>query len=101
MIQSVSKSVLKQLLWESLIYRFLQCYWIFPEKLDFKPLYERAPFAERPVDRLFYQPKVRKNEMAEQVALSTNRIHEKDSVALLNHSTKGAMIGSFCREYFP
>ena len=39
--------------------------------------------------------------MAEQVALSTNRIHEKDSVAVLNHSTKGAMIGSFCRGYFP
>ena len=38
--------------------------------------------------------------MAEQVALSTNRIHEKDSVAVLNHSTKGAMIGSFCKDTF-
>ena len=59
-----------------------------------------APFVEHPVDSLFYQPKVRKNEMVEQIALSTNKIHEEDSLAVLNHSTKGAMTDYFHREYF-
>ena len=39
--------------------------------------------------------------MVEQIALSTNKIHEEDSLAVLNHSTKGAMTDSFRREYFP
>ena len=60
-----------------------------------------ACFVEHPVDSLFYQPKVRKNEMVEQIALSTNKIHEEDSLAVLNHSTKGAMTDSFRKEYFP
>ena len=60
-----------------------------------------ASFVEHPVDSLFYQPKVRKNEMVEQIALSTNKIHEEDSLAVLNHSTKGAMTDSFRKEYFP
>ena len=29
--------------------------------------------------------------MVEQIALSTNKIHEEDSLAVLNHSTKRAM----------
>ena len=60
-----------------------------------------ASFVEHPVDSLFYQPKVRKNEMVEQIALSTNKIHEEDSLAVLNHSAKGAVTDSFRREYFP
>ena len=55
---------------------------------------------EYPVDSLFYQPKVRKNEMIEQIALSTNKILEEDSVAVLNHSAKGEMTDYFHREYF-
>ena len=39
--------------------------------------------------------------MLEKFALSTNKIYEEDSLAVLNHSTKGAMIDSFHREYFP
>ena len=39
--------------------------------------------------------------MVEQIALSTNKIHEEDALAILNHSTKGAMTNSFHREYFP
>ena len=39
--------------------------------------------------------------MVEQIALSTNKIHEEDSLAVLNHSTKRAMSDSFRREYFP
>ena len=50
---------------------------------------------------LFYQPKVRKNEMVEQIPLSTNKICEEDPLADLNHSTKGTMTTYFCREYFP
>ena len=56
-----------------------------------------ASFVEHPVDSLFYQPKVRKNEMVEQIVLSTNKTHEEDSLAVLNHSTKGAMTDSFRR----
>ena len=32
--------------------------------------------------------------MVEQIALSTNKIQEEDSLAILNHSTKGAMTNS-------
>ena len=39
--------------------------------------------------------------MVVQIALSTNKIHEEDSLAVLNHSTKGAMTDSFRWEYFP
>ena len=39
--------------------------------------------------------------MVEQIALSTNKIHEEDFLTVLNHSTKGAMADSFRREYFP
>ena len=39
--------------------------------------------------------------MVEQIALSTNKIHEEDFLTVLNHSTKGAMTDSFRREYFP
>ena len=60
-----------------------------------------ASFVEHPVDSLFYQPKVRKNEMVEQIVLSTNKTHDEDSLAVLNHSTKGGMTDSFRREYFP
>ena len=60
-----------------------------------------ASFVEHLVDSLFYQPKVRKNEMVEQIALSTNKIHEEDSLAVLNHSIKGAITDSFRSEYFP
>ena len=56
---------------------------------------------EHPVDSLFYQQKVRENKMVGQIVLSTNKIHEKDSFAVLNHSAKNAMTGSFHREYFP
>ena len=51
---------------------------------------------------LFYlfKPKIRKNEMVELVALSTNKIHEKDSLAVLNHFTKGALTNSFRRDTF-
>ena len=38
--------------------------------------------------------------MVEQIALNTNKIHEKDSLAVLNHTTQGAMTDSFRREYF-
>ena len=38
--------------------------------------------------------------MIEQIALSTNKILEEDSVAVLNHSVKGAMTDYFHREYF-
>ena len=40
-------------------------------------------------------------EVVEQIALSTNKIHEEDSLAVLYLSTKGAMTYSFRREYFP
>ena len=56
---------------------------------------------EHPVDSLFYQPKVRENKMIEQIALSTNKIHKEDSLAVLNHSTKRVVTDSFHREYFP
>ena len=39
--------------------------------------------------------------MVEQIALSTNKIHEEDSLTVLNHSRKGAKTVSFHREYFP
>ena len=39
--------------------------------------------------------------MVEQITLSTNKIHEEVSLAVLNHSRKGAMTISFHREYFP
>ena len=39
--------------------------------------------------------------MVEQIALSINKIHEEDSLAVLNHPTKGAVTDSFRREYFP
>ena len=39
--------------------------------------------------------------MVEQIALSTNKIHKEDALAILNHSTKGAITDSFRREYFP
>ena len=39
--------------------------------------------------------------MVEQVALRTNKIHEEDSLAVKNNSTKKAMTDSFRREYFP
>ena len=39
--------------------------------------------------------------MVEQVALSTNKIYEEDSLAVLNHSAKEAMTDSYRREYFP
>ena len=39
--------------------------------------------------------------MVEQIALSTNKIHKEDSLAVLNYSTKGVMTDSFRREYFP
>ena len=39
--------------------------------------------------------------MVEQIALSTNKIHEEDALAVLDHSTKGGMTDSFRREYFP
>ena len=39
--------------------------------------------------------------MVEQIALSANKIHEEDSLAVLNHSTKGAMTEFFRRKYFP
>ena len=39
--------------------------------------------------------------MVEQISPSTNKIHEEDSLVVLNHSTKGAMTDSFRREYFP
>ena len=32
--------------------------------------------------------------MVEQIALSTNKIQEEDFLAILNHSTKGAMTNS-------
>ena len=38
--------------------------------------------------------------MVEQIALSTNKIEEEDSLAVLNHSMKGAITDSFRREYF-
>ena len=38
--------------------------------------------------------------MVEQIALSTNKIHEEDSLAVLNHSMKGAITDSFRRESF-
>ena len=38
--------------------------------------------------------------MVEQMALSTNNIHEEDPLAIPNHFTKGAMTYSFRREYF-
>ena len=38
--------------------------------------------------------------MVEKIALYTNKIHEEDFLAVLNHSTKGAMTDSFRREYF-
>ena len=68
-----------------------------------------APFVEHPsllfahqkLLIVFYQQKVRKNGMVEQVALRTNKIHEEDSLAVKNHSTKKAMTDSFRREYFP
>ena len=37
---------------------------------------------EHPVDSLLYQPKVGKNKMIEQIALSTNKIHKEDSLAV-------------------
>ena len=55
-------------------------------------------FCIHPVDSLFYQQKFWKNN---QIALSTNKIQEEDALAVLNHSTKGAMTDSFRREYFP
>ena len=39
--------------------------------------------------------------MVEEIALSTKKIREEDSLAVLNHSTKGVMTDSFRREYFP
>ena len=36
--------------------------------------------------------------MVEQIALRNNKIHEEDSLAVLNHSTKGAITDSFPRE---
>ena len=38
--------------------------------------------------------------MFKQIFLSTNEIHEDDSLGILNHSTKGAMTDSFREEYF-
>ena len=58
-------------------------------------------FVEHPVDSLLSQLKVRKNEVVEQMALNTNKIHEEDSPAVLNQSTKEAMTDFFRREYFP
>ena len=40
-------------------------------------------------------------EMVEEIALSTNKIHEEDSLVVLNDCTKGTMINHFRREYFP
>ena len=40
-------------------------------------------------------------EMVEEIALSTNKIHEEDSLVVLNDYTKGTMINYFRREYFP
>ena len=39
--------------------------------------------------------------MVDQIALSTNKVYKEDSLAVLNHSTKGAMTDPFRREYFP
>ena len=38
--------------------------------------------------------------MVEKIILSTNKIHEEDSIAVLNHCAKGGMTYSFRREYF-
>ena len=56
---------------------------------------------EHTVYSLFYQSEVKKNEMVEQIALTTNKMHEEDLLAVSNHSSKGAIANSFCREYFP
>ena len=60
-----------------------------------------APFVEHTVYSLFYQSEVKKNEMVEKIALTTNKMHEEDLLAISNHSWKGAIANSFCREYFP
>ena len=39
--------------------------------------------------------------MVEQMALSTNNIHEEDPLAISSYFTKGEMTYSFRREYFP
>ena len=138
MTQSVFlfKSVLKQLLWESLTFVLLIDFCSSIEyslkNLDFcgcfacrrictgcctkeliivpfimELLYElyssfySSMLVEHPVDGLFYQQKVRENKMVGQIVLSTNKTHEKDSLAVLNHSAKEAMTDSFHRECFP
>ena len=47
----------------------------------------------------FDQQKASKNEMLKQYGVSTNEIYQEDflKVAILNHSAKGANIGSFRR----
>ena len=50
---------------------------------------------------VFYHLKVREIKRLKQISVSTNKIHEDDSLGALNHSAKGAMIDSFRREYVP
>ena len=51
----------------------------------------------------FYQQKASKTEMLKQFGVSTNEIYQEAflKVAVINHSTKAAMIGSFLRVQFP
>ena len=66
----------------------------------FKPLYERSSDLSQSTRlKVFYQLKVSKNEMVKQMALSTNGSQQLAffKEVVLNHSTKGAMTGSFRR----
>ena len=50
---------------------------------------------------VFYHQKFREIKTFKQISVSTNKIHEGDSLGALNHSTKGAMTDCFRKEYFP
>ena len=52
---------------------------------------------------VFYQQKVSKNEMLKQLRVRANVIYQSNflKVAVSNHSSKGAMTGSFRRAHFP
>ena len=72
----------------------------------FKPLYESNNdqlLLQSNLLIVFYQQKVNKNGVFQQITGNTNKIHQGNflKVAVLNRSTKGAMTGFFRRSHFP
>ena len=70
-----------------------------PCQMFFYQLKQAVTFRRAPCQMFFNQLKVSKNEMVKQIALSTNGSYQLAFLeeVLLNHSTKGAMTGSFRR----